>query len=53
MLEKNMYPEAVAPQPSDLKTIDLDRIVSLIRRQALVLGLCVAMMVLLLSLIHI
>jgi len=47
MLEKNMYPEAVAPQPSDLKTIDLDRIFSLIRRQALVLGLCVAMMVLL------
>ncbi len=34
-------------QPSDLKTIDLDRIFSLIRRQALVLGLCVAMMVLL------
>lgn len=47
MLEKTMYPEAVAPQPSDLKTIDLDRIFSLIRRQALVLGLCVAMMVLL------
>ncbi|MBO9590932.1 Wzz/FepE/Etk N-terminal domain-containing protein [Devosia sp.] len=47
MLEKNLYPEAVAPQPSDLKTIDLDRIFSLIRRQALVLGLCVAVMVVL------
>lgn len=47
MLEKNPYPEAMAPQASDLKTIDLDRIFSLVRRQALVLGLCVALMVLL------
>ncbi|PXA98352.1 hypothetical protein DMC47_09040 [Nostoc sp. 3335mG] len=35
----------MAPQPSDLKTIDLDRIFSLLRRQALVLGLCVGVMV--------
>lgn len=42
MLEKNAYPESVAPRPSDLKTIDLERIISLLRRQALVLGLCVA-----------
>jgi len=45
MLEKAGYPESLAPQPSDLKTIDLDRIFSLLRRQALVLGLCVAVMV--------
>jgi succinoglycan biosynthesis transport protein ExoP len=42
MLEKNGFPETLAPQPTDLKTIDLDRILSLVRRQAMVLGLCVA-----------
>nr|WP_314259322.1 Wzz/FepE/Etk N-terminal domain-containing protein [uncultured Devosia sp.] len=42
MLEKAGYPEALAPQPSDLKTIDLDHIFSLLRRQALVVGLCIA-----------
>lgn len=42
MLEKTSFPESLAPQPSDLKTIDLDRIFSLVRRQSLVLGLCVA-----------
>ncbi len=47
MLEKSSYPEALAPQPSDIKTIDLERIFSLLRRQALVLALCVAFMVVL------
>jgi succinoglycan biosynthesis transport protein ExoP len=47
MLEKSSYPEALAPQPSDIKTIDLERIISLLRRQALVLVLCVAFMVVL------
>ncbi|MCP8884411.1 Wzz/FepE/Etk N-terminal domain-containing protein [Devosia sp. XJ19-1] len=47
MLEKSSYPEALAPQPSDIKTIDLERIVSLLRRQALVLVLCVAFMIML------
>jgi succinoglycan biosynthesis transport protein ExoP len=41
MLEKTSYPETLAPQQADLKTIDLDRVVSLLRRQALVLGLSV------------
>ncbi|KQN69693.1 Wzz/FepE/Etk N-terminal domain-containing protein [Devosia sp. Leaf64] len=45
MLEKNPFPEAMAPQPSDLKTLDLDRIFSLVRRQAWILALCVAAMV--------
>jgi succinoglycan biosynthesis transport protein ExoP len=41
MLEKSGYPEALPPQShqGDLKTIDLERIISLLRRQALVLGL--------------
>ena len=47
MLEKTSYPETLAPQPSDLKTIDLDRIFSLLRRQALVLGLSIGVMLLL------
>lgn len=47
MLEKTGYPEMLAPQPSDLKTIDLDRIFSLLRRQALVIGLCVGVTVML------
>ncbi|SMQ76020.1 succinoglycan biosynthesis transport protein ExoP [Devosia lucknowensis] len=42
MLEKTGYPEVMAPQPSDLKTIDLDQVFALVRRQALVLGLCLA-----------
>lgn len=41
MLEKNGYPETLAPLPSDLKTIDLERILSLLRRHAVVLGSCV------------
>lgn len=41
MLEKNGYPETLAPLPSDLKTIDLERIISLLRRHAVVLGSCV------------
>jgi len=44
MLEKSGFPEALAPQPSDLKTIDLTRIFSLLRRQAWVLGGSVAVM---------
>lgn len=47
MLDKTSYPETQAPQPSDLKTIDLDRIVSLLRRQAWVIGGSIAVMVLL------
>lgn len=47
MLDKTGYPEAQAPQPSDLKTIDLDRIFSLLRRQAMVLGVSIAVMLLL------
>ncbi|MBD8065220.1 hypothetical protein IC608_07025 [Devosia sp. PTR5] len=47
MLEKNGFSEGLAPQPSDMKTIDLDRIFSLLRRQALVLGLCVGVMLVL------
>ncbi len=42
MLERGHYPESMAPQPSDIKFIDLDRIFSLLRRQAWVIGLCVA-----------
>ncbi|WP_316354478.1 Wzz/FepE/Etk N-terminal domain-containing protein [Devosia sp.] len=41
MLEKTGYPETLAPLPSDLKTIDLERILSLLRRHAVVLGSCV------------
>ncbi|MGB3027020.1 Wzz/FepE/Etk N-terminal domain-containing protein [Paradevosia shaoguanensis] len=40
MLDRTGYPEAMAPQPSDLKTIDLTRVLSLIRRQAWVLAIC-------------
>ena len=47
MLDKTGYPEAQAPQPSDLKTIDLDQIFSLIRRQALVLGVSIGVLLLL------
>lgn len=47
MLEKSSFPESMAPQPSDVKTIDFDRIFSLVRRQALVLGLCVVLMIML------
>jgi succinoglycan biosynthesis transport protein ExoP len=47
MLEKNSYPETQSPLPSDLKTIDLERVISLLRRQALVLGLCIVVAVLL------
>lgn len=47
MLEKTSYPETLAPQPSDLKTIDLERVISLLRRQALVLGLSIGVMLLL------
>ena len=42
MLERGHYPESLAPQPMDLKFIDLDRIFALLRRQARVIGLCVA-----------
>ena len=42
MLERGHYPETMAPQPMDIKFIDLDRIFSLLRRQARVIGLCVA-----------
>ncbi|KKB75813.1 hypothetical protein VW35_18765 [Devosia soli] len=45
MLEKSSFPESLSPQPSDIKTIDLDRIFSLMRRQALVVGLCIAVTV--------
>jgi succinoglycan biosynthesis transport protein ExoP len=41
MLEKTGYPETLAPLPSDLKTIDLERVISLFRRHAVVLGFCV------------
>lgn len=44
MLERGHYPETMAPQPTDIKFIDLDRIFSLLRRQARVIGLCVALM---------
>ena len=42
MLERGHYPETMAPQPMDIKFIDLDRVFSLLRRQARVIGLCVA-----------
>ncbi|HTM77873.1 MAG TPA: Wzz/FepE/Etk N-terminal domain-containing protein, partial [Devosia sp.] len=42
MLERGPYPESMAPQPMDVKFIDLDRIFALLRRQAWVIGLCVA-----------
>ena len=41
MLEKTGYPETLAPLPSDLKTIDLERVFSLLRRHAVVLGFCI------------
>lgn len=41
MLEKTGYPETLAPLPSDLKTIDLERVISLLRRHAVVIGFCV------------
>jgi succinoglycan biosynthesis transport protein ExoP len=41
MLEKTAYPETQAPLASDLKTIDLERIISLLRRHAVKLGFCV------------
>ncbi|MGV8855797.1 MAG: GNVR domain-containing protein [Devosia sp.] len=47
MLEKNSYPETLAPQQADLKTIDLERVASLLRRQALVVGLSVLVALLL------
>lgn len=47
MLEKSSFPEALVPHASDVKTINLERIFSLARRQALVLVLCVAVTVLL------
>ncbi|SEQ42131.1 succinoglycan biosynthesis transport protein ExoP [Devosia sp. YR412] len=47
MLEKNSYPETFTPQSSDLKTIDLERVMFLVRRQALVLGLSVLVALLL------
>ncbi|MGB3337821.1 MAG: Wzz/FepE/Etk N-terminal domain-containing protein [Devosia sp.] len=47
MLEKNSYPETLAPRSIDLKTIDLERVVSLLRRQALVLGLSIGVALLL------
>lgn len=47
MLDKTRYPETSAPQPSDLKTIDLDWIFSVLRRQALVLGVSIGAMLLL------
>lgn len=47
MLEKSGYPEALPPQQGDLKTIDVERIVSLLRRQALVLGLSLVVALLL------
>ena len=47
MLEKTAYPETLAPLPSDLKTIDLERIMSLLRRHAVVLGSCILLMLVL------
>ncbi|MFP9135873.1 Wzz/FepE/Etk N-terminal domain-containing protein [Devosia sp. XGJD_8] len=40
MLERGYNPESMAPQPSDLKFIDLDRVFALLRRQARVITLC-------------
>src|SRR5690554_2251424 len=42
MLERGHHPETMAPQPTDLKFIDLDRVFALLRRQARVIGICVA-----------
>lgn len=42
MLERSHNPESMAPQSSDLKFIDLDRVFALLRRQARVIALCVA-----------
>ncbi|HEY8578079.1 MAG TPA: Wzz/FepE/Etk N-terminal domain-containing protein [Devosia sp.] len=47
MLEKSTFPETLAPQQGDLKTIDFERVFSLLRRQALVLGLSIAVALLL------
>jgi succinoglycan biosynthesis transport protein ExoP len=47
MLEKTAYPETLAPLPSDLKTIDLERVMSLLRRHAVVLGSCILVMLVL------
>lgn len=47
MLERSQYPESMAPQPADIKFIDLDRIFALLRRQARVIALCVAITLLL------
>ncbi|HTO27237.1 MAG TPA: Wzz/FepE/Etk N-terminal domain-containing protein, partial [Devosia sp.] len=41
MLEKTGYPETLAPLPSDLKTMDLERVISLLRRHAVVIGFCI------------
>ncbi|WDR03543.1 Wzz/FepE/Etk N-terminal domain-containing protein [Devosia algicola] len=45
MLERSQYPESMAPQQSDIKSIDLDRIFSLLRRQVRVISLCLAIAV--------
>jgi len=42
MLERGNYPETMAPRPTDLKFIDLDRIFAVLRRQMRVIGLCIA-----------
>ncbi|WP_108459058.1 Wzz/FepE/Etk N-terminal domain-containing protein [Devosia naphthalenivorans] len=47
MLEKSGFLEPLAPKSSDLKTIDLERVLSLLRRQSLVLGLCIGLALLL------
>ena len=47
MLEKSTYPETFVPHASDVRTINLERVFSLVRRQALVLGLCLAVALLL------
>ena len=47
MLEKTSHFETPTPHASDLKTIDLESVISLLRRQALVLGLSVVVALLL------
>ena len=47
MLEKSSHLETSTPYASDLKTIDLEGVISLLRRQALVLGLSVIVALLL------
>ncbi|KKC33808.1 GNVR domain-containing protein [Devosia psychrophila] len=47
MLEKTSHFETPTPHASDLKTIDLESVFSLLRRQALVLGLSVVVALLL------